>query len=117
MNKLISILFIFISSFLFAQESKPPRAIAKKTVISSDSMSTIMHQSIKLASENITYNPKKLKYKKTYNRNGKILEDGYFIKKELVNGKLYVYGNQYNLIYIQTIKNYIVIKEEKIEPK
>ncbi|NQX96309.1 MAG: hypothetical protein HRT73_00300 [Flavobacteriales bacterium] len=67
--------------------------------------------------EHITYNPKKLKYKTTYNRNGKIFEDGYFIKKELKNGKRYIYGNQYNLIYIQTIKNGVSIHEEKVVTK
>jgi len=89
-------------------------AIGKKVVISSDSMSLIMKEAKRQMVENITYNPKKLNYKKPYNHNDKVYEDGYFIKKDLINRKRYIYGNQYNLIYIKTIKNRFAIHEENV---
>jgi len=112
-NKFIVILIVFF----LGQNVIGQKTVASKKVLSSDSLPSIIEEIKKHMIENISYNPKKLKYRKMFNRNGDIYEDGYFIKKELVNGKRYIYGNHYNLIYIQEVENYFVKSQEKIESK
>jgi hypothetical protein len=118
--KFILIICLLISGCVFAQESEKNQKFKEESyhvTISSDSMALIIKKSREYDIKNITYNPKKLKFRKIYNRNGKIEEEGYFIKKELVNGKRYIYGNSYNLISIQEIENYIIKEEERVIDK
>ena len=118
--KFILIICLLISGCAFAQESEKNQKFKEESYhvpISSDSMALIIKKSREYDIKHITYNPKKLKFRKIYNRNGKIEEEGYFIKKELVNGKRYIYGNSYNLISIQEIENYIIKEEERVIDK